>query len=306
MNKKTELENGEEVVSKKIVEQNTRLTCGIIMPIATMSAEYTSDHWSDVRYILHKAIEKAGFIPRIVSDSEESTVIHGSIINNIYNDAIVVCDVSNKNANVMFELGMRLAFNKPVVIVKDDKTDYSFDTGNIQHEPYRKDLRHSTVEKFIDDLSRKITKTYEASTKEDYQSFLSYFGKFEIARVENTPIAEGEAIEKLLNKMSSLEYNVKLLHNYNEDKKEDILPSSAVSKYRVGNSDSIEILHSMKVVENVNRVFNEVIARFPEIESIKYENKRFYVYFKKPISIKERKLYASQIYEIIEEWDLPF
>ena len=166
MNKKVDVQSREETVIKDLKE--TSLTCGIIMPIATMSSEYSADHWGDVRQTLHKAIEKAGFIPRIVSDSEESTVIHGSIINNIYNDAIIVCDVSNKNANVMFELGMRLAFNKPVVIVKDDKTDYSFDTGNIQHEPYRKDLRHSSVEKFIDNLSRKIIKTYEASLKEEY------------------------------------------------------------------------------------------------------------------------------------------
>jgi hypothetical protein len=33
----------------------------------------------------------------------------------------------------MFELGMRLAFDKPTVIIKDDKTDYMFDTGIIEH-----------------------------------------------------------------------------------------------------------------------------------------------------------------------------
>ena len=58
MNKKTELENDEEITSKKELEKKVRLTCGIIMPIATMSSEYTSDHWSDIRHILHKAIEK--------------------------------------------------------------------------------------------------------------------------------------------------------------------------------------------------------------------------------------------------------
>lgn len=83
MNKKVDISSGEEVAKKD--QKEIRLTCGIIMPIATMSSEYTADHWSDVRHILHNAIEKAGFTPRIVSDSEESTVIHGSIINNIYN-----------------------------------------------------------------------------------------------------------------------------------------------------------------------------------------------------------------------------
>ena len=68
MNNKVDIQSGVEVTTKE--SKDTRLTCGIIMPIATMSSEYSADHWSDVRHILHKAIEKAGFIPRIVSDSE--------------------------------------------------------------------------------------------------------------------------------------------------------------------------------------------------------------------------------------------
>ena len=203
MNTQT-LENTEK--SEKIdVKPQVKITCGIIMPIATMSPEYTAEHWEDVRAIIDTAIKRAGFEARIVSDSEDSTIIHKSIINNIYNDEIIVCDVSNKNANVMFELGMRLAFNKPVVIIKDDKTGYSFDTSNIEHIGYRKDLRHNTVEKFISDLARKIKATYDAPKKDGYQPFLSHFGKFEVAKIENKSIEGGEALEKLLNKMGELE-----------------------------------------------------------------------------------------------------
>ena len=56
-------------------------------------------------------------------------MIHKTIVQNLYLNPIVVCDVSGKNANVMFELGLRLAFDKPTIIIKDDKTDYSFDTS---------------------------------------------------------------------------------------------------------------------------------------------------------------------------------
>jgi hypothetical protein len=54
--------------------------------------------------------------------------------------------VSGKNPNVMFELGIRLAFDKATIIIKDDKTDYSFDTSVIQHIPYPRDLRHNQIE----------------------------------------------------------------------------------------------------------------------------------------------------------------
>ncbi|MDO7198832.1 hypothetical protein Q5M45_15620 [Acinetobacter pittii] len=286
-------------------EKIEKLTCGIIMPIAGMGPEYPAEHWSDVIKILHTAIERAGFVPRIVSDSEESTVIHGSIINNIYNDAIVVCDVSNKNANVMFELGMRLAFNKPVVIVKDDKTDYSFDTGNIQHEPYRRDLRHSTVEKFINDLAKKIRKTYEASLKNDYQSFLSYFGKFEVAKIENKSIGESEAIEKLLNKINSIDSKFNsLLHKEDSDQ-------TYISTGRVAEPNKITVLTTdILTPEQIEKVHNEIISGFDNIVSVESpkvnEGYKVIAKFDEPLSFAERKNYAKRIRDFISFVDLPF
>ncbi|MDI1225902.1 MULTISPECIES: hypothetical protein [Acinetobacter] len=193
-----------------MADNNTseKLVCGIIMPIAAMGIEYPEGHWIDIRTILHRAIERAGFIPRIVSDSEDATIIHKSIIQNIYNDAIIVCDVSGKNANVMFELGMRLAFNKPVVIIKDDLTGYSFDTSNIEHLGYRKDLRFQTIESFITSLSQKIKATYEKSISDNPQTFLSHFGNFEVAKIDNQTIGATEALEQLLNKVSKINENL--------------------------------------------------------------------------------------------------
>lgn len=302
MNNKIEesIVEGSETTLKEIP---TKLTCGIIMPIAGMGQDYPADHWVDVIKILQTAIERAGFTPRIVSDSEESTVIHGSIINNIYNDAIIVCDVSNKNANVMFELGMRLAFNKPVVIVKDDKTDYSFDTGNIQHENYRKDLRHNTVEKFINDLSRKIKKTYEASLKTDYQSFLSYFGKFEVAKIENKPIGESEAIEKLLNKMNSMESKINGLIP-----KEDNEISYVAARRVVGRRVNIEI-SNLSDNEFID-ITNEIKLTFPNVEDVsilKIEGvNRLVVTFDKNLETNQRPNIVKKIREIVMENSLPF
>jgi hypothetical protein len=106
--------------------------CGIVMPISALDG-CAEGHWSDVHEILDEAIEDAGFEGNLVSDADESGIIQKRIIQNLYENPIVVCDVSGKNPNVMFELGLRLAFDKPVIIVKDDKTTYSFDTAPIEH-----------------------------------------------------------------------------------------------------------------------------------------------------------------------------
>jgi hypothetical protein len=107
----------------------------------------------------------------------------------------VVCDVSGKNPNVMFELGMRLAFDKPTVIVKDDKTAYSFDTSPIEHVSYPRDLRFGSIVEFKEELKDKIEKTYRKS-KDDpkYTTFLKHFGEFKVAKIESKEVSSDELI----------------------------------------------------------------------------------------------------------------
>lgn len=183
------------------------LTCGIVMPIAAMG-EYSANHWSDVYAIIKEAVGKTGYSAKLVSESDDSTVIPKSIVQNLYDDDIVICDVSGKNPNVMFELGMRLAFNKPVVLIKDDVTGYSFDTSTIEHLTYPRDLRYSSIQTFKQVLASKLSATYEASLKSDYRSFLSNFASIKIAHLEHTTVGEAEALEKIINKLDNIDSRI--------------------------------------------------------------------------------------------------
>jgi hypothetical protein len=109
--------------------------CGIIMPISSIDG-CNETHWQDVREIVDEAIQSAGFEPNLVSNAGDVGIIQKRIIQNLYENPIVICDVSGKNQNIMFELGLRLAFDKPTIIIKDDKTTYSFDTSPIEHLEY--------------------------------------------------------------------------------------------------------------------------------------------------------------------------
>ena len=114
-----------------------------------------------------------------MSEAEEIGVIQKRIVQNVYNDDIVVCDVSGKNPNVMFDLGMRRAFDKPTVIVKDDMTDYSFDTAVIEHIPYPRDLRFTKIVEFKKKLAEKVSNTHKASVEDPQHSpFLKRLGSF--------------------------------------------------------------------------------------------------------------------------------
>lgn len=183
---KTESENAQEISKKK---------CGIIMPIAK-HPDYQTGHWKDVLDILTEAISETEFEPRLVSDDVAIGLIHDRIVTNIYNDEIVVCDVSSKNPNVMFELGLRLAFDKPTIIVKDEKTGYSFDTGVIEHISYPSSLRFSEIVDFKEELVKRINATYAKSQSEkEYSPFLKSFGKTIIpTSLEKTEIPESKYI----------------------------------------------------------------------------------------------------------------
>jgi len=81
-------------------------------------------------------------------------------------------------ANVMLELGIRLAFDKPVIVIKDEATPYSFDTSPIEHIGYPGSLRFGEIVEFKQKLKEKVVETYEASKKPDYRSFLSHFAQY--------------------------------------------------------------------------------------------------------------------------------
>jgi len=177
-------------------DSKEKLNCGIVMPISSID-NCTAEHWKEVADILGDAISFAGFNARLVSDSEDSGIIQKRIIQNLYSDPIVVCDVSGKNPNVMFELGMRLAFDKPTIIVKDDKTDYSFDTSQIEHVQYPRDLRFASIVKFKEVLTEKIKGTYkQANEDKNYTTFLKHFGKFKVAELEEQIVGKDDYILK--------------------------------------------------------------------------------------------------------------
>lgn len=167
--------------------------CGIIMPISAIG-DYPASHWEEVKLVLKEAIDSAGFDSDLVSEAEDSTIIQKTIVQNLYNNSIVVCDVSGKNPNVMFELGIRLTFDKPTVVVKDKETDYSFDTSPIEHVPYPSDLNYHQIVRFKKTLAEKIKATHKAAEDPRYSTFLKHFGQFTVPKLEQKEVSGQEFI----------------------------------------------------------------------------------------------------------------
>ncbi|KPQ23423.1 MAG: hypothetical protein HLUCCA13_13445 [Halomonas sp. HL-48] len=188
---------------EKLKDSAGVMKCGIVMPISELDG-CDEGHWQEVLAIIKDSILVSGFEGELVSLAADVGVIHRRIVQNLYENPVVVCDVSGKNPNVMFELGMRLAFDKPTIIIKDDVTNYSFDTASIEHLEYPRTLRFSQIIDFKKQLAEKIKATYEKSRQDaDYSPFLKHFGSFKVAKIDETEVSAQEFLARQIEEIKS-------------------------------------------------------------------------------------------------------
>lgn len=227
----------------------------------------------------------------------------------------------------MFELGLRIAFDKPIVIIKDDATDYCFDTGTIQHLSYPKDLRYESIKKFKDELKRKIESTLKKYHKEPNESpILELFGSFKGRRKIDIP--EEDKFESLrsdiLIAMNGLSRRLDIMENraqkelYNQlnntnYKKLDTNPlhsklSDIDKKFKLFSSEEINIIGNTVEVDlrvlarkmNLNpldknitekileeKIFNELLKYGIKIRSMSCLNEIIIINFEKSYDIQK-------------------
>lgn len=107
-------------------------TCFVIMPFGGNYDRY-------YRNIYVPAIQKAGFAPVRGDSIFGAGMIMEDIWRSTQSSTVVLADVTGRNPNVFYELGLAHAAGKPVVIVSNNLEDIPFDIRHIRHVPYDKD-----------------------------------------------------------------------------------------------------------------------------------------------------------------------
>lgn len=199
--------------------ESQRLKCGLIMPISK-SQGLEPEHWLNVKGIICEALADTDLDVRLVSESDDVGVIHKSIVQNIYKNDIVICDVSTHNANVMFELGLRLAFDKPTVIIKDDETPFSFDTQVIEHIVYKRSLHYVDIVSFKKKLKEKVLATIKQSQEPGFSTFLGHFTISHVSRIEERTVTINDALVERIEQMQHAINTIsrQQTQQYNKDK----------------------------------------------------------------------------------------
>lgn len=137
--------------------------CAIVLPGRSIDG-CSGAHWAAVLEIVRTAAESAGFQADLVCTAHQAVAIEKRIIQHRDDNSIAVCDVSGKDPNVMFELGLRLALDKPTIIIKDDRTSYLFDVDDVEHLEYPRDLHKAGMADFQTKLTESLEFTYRNAT----------------------------------------------------------------------------------------------------------------------------------------------
>jgi hypothetical protein len=172
-----------------------RPPCGIVMPSSAIDG-CSEAHWAAVLDIVLAAAKSAGFTPALIPTADDMGAIEKRIMHTRQDDSIVVCDVSGKDPDVLFELGLRLAFDKPTIIIKDDVTSYLFDGDAIEHLEYPHDLNKSGIAEFRSKLARSIQSRYrKAAVDQNCATAMLPFPGAKLSRAQTGKTVAAEVME---------------------------------------------------------------------------------------------------------------
>jgi hypothetical protein len=156
----------------------TGLVCFVIMPFVEKSGAYSAGFFNEVlNTLIIPAARDAGFEVK-TANRQGTDMIHSTIVNEIIDADMCVCDLTEHNPNVLFELGMRLSHDKPVALIQAEGTARVFDVDNVLRVlPYKKELWRTTIQKDLPELTAHIKATWEnREVGESYYKLLRHKG----------------------------------------------------------------------------------------------------------------------------------
>lgn len=139
----------------------------VILPFIERDAKHPSGFFAEaLRSLITPAAKESGFIVK-TANRQGSDLIQSTIVNDLIEADLVIADLTEHNPNVMFELGFRMAQDKPVVLLKATGTGPLFDVDNMLRVfEYNSNLWQTTIEKDLPNLCEFIKGAWENRASE--------------------------------------------------------------------------------------------------------------------------------------------
>lgn len=262
-------------------KQNKREKCFVIMPISDCEG-YSEGHFQRVyEDIIKPAIEMAGFEPKRADEEKSSNLIHLNILNELLDAPMAICDLSSTNPNVMFELGIRQAFDKPVALIQEKGTKRIFDINGLRCVDYSKTMEYRHVIKEQQEIAEMIKETY--SSRNDKTNINSIVKLLAINSSASLPVIDNSSsgemkLDLILSQLQNLDSRLKNI----ETPKPEFIPNYdlpqrinqiiqnfkttiiQVNKGHISESYAIQYLNIL--LNQINEmVLNENISSYQEV-----------------------------------------
>lgn len=143
----------------------------VIMPFIERDDRHETGFFEEVlNELFVPAGKAAGFRVR-TARRQGSDVIQSTIVNDLLEADLVLADLTEHNPNVLFELGMRMHADLPVVLVRARGTGAIFDVDNmLRVEEYAPNLWTSSVETDLPVITAHIKAAWE--TRDSAPTFM--------------------------------------------------------------------------------------------------------------------------------------
>lgn len=160
------------VIAEPVGKTRNNLTIFVALPFVERNPERPEGFFNEViNNLIVPAATEAGFKVE-TANRQGSDIIQSTIINELMDADLVLADLTDHNPNVLFELGFRIAINKPVVIIKAKGTKGIFDVDTMmRYYEYNPNLWKSTLERDLVGLKAHIEAAW--SNKDNQQSYIT-------------------------------------------------------------------------------------------------------------------------------------
>lgn len=152
-----------EAATKAPRSNTTAKTCFVMMPISDVEG-YPIGHFAEVyKQLIEPAVRGAGYECSLATSTNSAHLIQLDVVTKVATADLCICDMSTNNPNVLFEYGIRQAFDKPTVLVRDNITSRIFDVNGFRDITYDHTLRIANILSARGHITKAIEETIEGS-----------------------------------------------------------------------------------------------------------------------------------------------
>jgi hypothetical protein len=239
--------------------EKKKISCYVIMPFSS-TINHKEEYWTrHYEYFIKDTVEKMDIDVHRSEPLRES--ISGKIIMDLITSNIVIADITDYNANVFWELGVRQSFRHGTIIIAEKNTKVPFDISHKGVLFYDSD--HLNNLNFIEKLNETIKDCIQNPEKVDSPILQEISGRSTLYSI----IKKEENLRKLDALILEINYNVHILSIIIEKINAQKTPGDEIPMMNL-NKSSLELLLVSRYIDKEVMDYNHLQELYSAIEFV--------------------------------------